>query len=151
MMALWSIRRLMRVIAGIALILGVGVGLSRMPSGRMMYCRVNCQSNLRNVVRATVCYANREGHLPTGTWPNASLPPEIAFADGSARFIGDTISPRVFEALSTIAWGGFVSRNALLEPSVSRCNTRTQPPNSLVLTVDDRKNGGWCGAFALRP
>jgi prepilin-type processing-associated H-X9-DG protein len=67
---------MMLMIAGVALILGVGVGLSRMPPARRCGRRTQCASNLRNVVLAALDYANREGHFPTGTWPNSSLPPE---------------------------------------------------------------------------
>jgi prepilin-type processing-associated H-X9-DG protein len=72
----WSIRRLMLVIAGVALILGVGVGLSRMHSPERCGRRTQCQSNLRNIVLAALAYANDQGHFPTGTWPNPNSPPE---------------------------------------------------------------------------
>jgi prepilin-type processing-associated H-X9-DG protein len=38
----------------------------------------------------------------------------VAFADGAVRFISDTIDPRIFEAISTIAGGEHVSPDALI-------------------------------------
>jgi hypothetical protein len=75
-MARWTIRRMMIVIAGVALGLGGLVGLSRMPGGCEIRCYRQCDSNIRNVEMAILQYANFKGQFPTGTWPNPDLPPE---------------------------------------------------------------------------
>src|ERR1700757_1068672 len=76
-MALWSIRRWMLVIAVSALLFGGILETGRMQPARQGFGRrTQCASNLRNVVLATLGYANQQGHLPTGTWPNPGLPPE---------------------------------------------------------------------------
>jgi prepilin-type processing-associated H-X9-DG protein len=71
-MARWSIRRMMLVIAGAAVLLGGYIWWERLPRG----CYPSCQSNLRYVVLGLYGYALREGRFPSGTLPNASLPPE---------------------------------------------------------------------------
>jgi prepilin-type processing-associated H-X9-DG protein len=73
-MARWSIRRMMLAIAGVAVLLGVCVWLERVYSAHQG--RIQCASNLRNVILATLGYAYQNGHFPTATWPNASLSPE---------------------------------------------------------------------------
>jgi prepilin-type processing-associated H-X9-DG protein len=73
-MARWSIRSMMLAIAGVAVLLGVCVWLERAYSAHQG--TIQCTSNLRNVILATLAYANQNGHFPTATWPNASLSPE---------------------------------------------------------------------------
>ncbi len=74
-MARWSIRRMMLVIAGVAVLLGGYIWWERMPPTGI-YCYRRCPSNLRNVILGLMSYAIRKGQFPTGAWPNASLPPE---------------------------------------------------------------------------
>jgi prepilin-type processing-associated H-X9-DG protein len=76
-MARWSIRRMMLVIAGVAVFLGGCVWMGRTYSAHQETGRrLQCASNLRNVLLATLGYVNHKGHFPTATWPDASLPPE---------------------------------------------------------------------------
>ena len=63
-------------IAVVALGLGGVIGPGRMPTSEGLGRRTQCASNLRNIVLGVLQYAGNEGSLPTGTWPNASLPPE---------------------------------------------------------------------------
>ncbi len=71
----FTIGRLMIVIAVVGLSLSLFLAS---PSGTRSYLssRTQCSSNLRNVVLGVLQYANREGVIPTATWPNASLSPE---------------------------------------------------------------------------
>ena len=76
-MARWSIRRMMLVIAGVGVLLGGCVWLERVYSAHQgTGRRLQCASNLRNVLLATLAYTDYKGYFPTATWPEASLPPE---------------------------------------------------------------------------
>jgi Protein of unknown function (DUF1559) len=76
-MARWSIRRMMLVIAGVAVLLGGYVGWERIYPARDGCTRTNqCASNLRNVILATLGHVDAKGQFPTATGPDASLPPE---------------------------------------------------------------------------
>jgi prepilin-type processing-associated H-X9-DG protein len=125
----WTIRRMMLVIAGFALILAAGVAISRMPSGHSIGCRVQCQSNLRNVVMGALCYANREGHFPSGTWPNPSLPPEKRLSWYTA-ILPDLDDPELREMLDgDLSWDSPANEGvANITIGVLRCPDRARPP-----------------------
>jgi prepilin-type processing-associated H-X9-DG protein len=98
-MGLCSIRRLMLLIAGVAVFLGVYIGLLSMPrQGGGASVRTQCASNLRNIVMGTLTYANREESFPTGTWPNPSLPPEKRLSWYAAT-LPDLENPELWDSL----------------------------------------------------
>jgi prepilin-type processing-associated H-X9-DG protein len=125
----WTIRRMMVVIAGFALILGAGAAIWRMPSEYSHGRRIQCQSNLRNIVLGALSYANREGHFPSGTWPNPSLPPEKRLS-WYAAIMPDLDSPELRDMLDgDRAWGDPANEKvANVMIGVLRCPDRPQPP-----------------------
>ncbi len=99
-MRTFTIGRLMAVIAVIAL--GLGIYMATPP--RFEGCRPQCPSNLRNVVLGVLQYANREGTFPTGTWPNASLPPEKRLS-WYAAILSDLENPDLWDRIDwSRAW-----------------------------------------------
>jgi prepilin-type processing-associated H-X9-DG protein len=137
-MGLWSIRRLMVLIAGIAVLLGGLMGLQGMfePQGGGCGYRTQCASNVRNIVCAVLLYANREGSFPSGTWPNPNLPPERRLS-WYAAILPDIENPELWDSLDKDrAWDD--PSNDLIANSpigVLRCPVLPPPPASIpVLT-----------------
>jgi prepilin-type processing-associated H-X9-DG protein len=77
-MRTFTIRRLMLVIAAVAVVLGGWIGLERLSSYREVKCGPTCGSNLKNIVLSLHAYHYHQDHnaFPSGTWLNPSLPPE---------------------------------------------------------------------------
>ncbi len=71
----FSILKMMIAIAVVGVSFGGFIWESRM-APEMRGHRPHCQWNLRNVVLAILGHVNAENVFPSGTWPNASLPPE---------------------------------------------------------------------------
>ena len=65
-----------------------------------------------------------------GTHPGGAM---VAFADGSIRFLGESIDPQVFEALSTVAGGENIARRLgpIRPHEVERFNSRTSADSLL--------------------
>jgi Protein of unknown function (DUF1559) len=75
-MARWSIRKMMMIVAGAAVCCAAIDGVGRLIQPRFV-CgrRGQCESNMHNLALAMLCYYQITGSFPSGTVPNASLPP----------------------------------------------------------------------------
>jgi prepilin-type processing-associated H-X9-DG protein len=124
----WTIRRMMLAIATIGLMLGAGLAMLRMPQP-YTNCRIHCASNLRNVVLGVLSYENREGHFPSGTWPNPSLPPEKRLS-WYAAILPDLDDPELREMLhGDRSWDDPSNENVgNVTIGVLRCPDRARPP-----------------------
>jgi len=73
----FSIRKLMLMIAGLAVAFAVMVWLVRQfEDQNRPPRRAQCMNNMRQIALALLGYCANDGAFPSGTWPNPSLPPE---------------------------------------------------------------------------
>jgi prepilin-type processing-associated H-X9-DG protein len=75
-MAPYSIRKLMKVVAGAAVCFGIVSGVVRWNEPRFVCGRFQqCESNMRNIALAVLGLYHSTGSFPSGTVPNAKLRP----------------------------------------------------------------------------
>lgn len=126
-MARWSIRRLMLVIAGVAVVLSGLIALSRHENGH----RPHCQSSLRNIVLGLLAHAYNKGAFPEATRPNPGLPPEQRLSWYVSLFDYEDLSdlkPHVDEGQP---WDSPTNAKlARLRISTFRCPNSYDPPTS---------------------
>ena len=73
-----SVRRMMLIVAGLAIACAIIVTVKREddPESDLGSVRYQCRDHMRDLALAFVVYHRTNKHFPTGTWPNPSLPPE---------------------------------------------------------------------------
>ena len=122
----WSIRRLMLVIAGVAPILGVVVGLSRIPRGHVVSYRVRCQSRLRNIVLVPLATRIARGISRPGPGPTRTYPPRNAW-DGMRPSCRISRTPSSLRRSMMIGRGMTGRTRGLPMSSSSYCTARIVP------------------------
>ncbi len=111
-----SIRKMMLMIAGLAVLFAVMVGIVRLAesTNRCTGGRTaQCASNMHNVALALLLYSSEHnGSFPSGTWPNPSLPPEgrLSWYAAISPYLDEQKSHDVLE--KTEPWDGGMNATA---------------------------------------